>query len=114
MPVKYLVDANLPYYFSLWKTNEYVHVFDLNDSWTDNEIWDYAKVHNLTIISKDADFSNLIMLSQPPPRVIHIRLGNLTVRALFQILSKNWHTVITLSEKHKLINLFSNRIEVIS
>ena len=114
MSIKYLVDANLPYYFSIWKTNEYIHVFDLNDSWSDKEIWNYAKVHNLTIISKDADFSNLILLNQPPPKVIHIRLGNMTVKALFQLLSNNWKSVTDLSEKHKLVNLFQNRIEVIS
>ena len=41
--LRFLVDANLPYYFLLWRSNEFVHVFDLNDRWTDN-----AKELNLT------------------------------------------------------------------
>jgi predicted nuclease of predicted toxin-antitoxin system len=41
--VEYLVDANLPYRFSIWNDHRYVHQADLGDSWTDNEIWDYAK-----------------------------------------------------------------------
>jgi predicted nuclease of predicted toxin-antitoxin system len=76
----YLIDANLPYRFSLWQGPQYVHVFDLNDSWTDLQIWDHARRHNLTIVSKDADFSALAMASDPPPRVVHLRIGNLKFR----------------------------------
>ena len=71
---KYLIDVNLPYRFGLWNTSEYIHQFDLGDDWSDEQIWDYAKKHNLTIVSKDADFSNKILLKTPPPRVIHIRI----------------------------------------
>ncbi len=28
---KYLIDANLPYYFSTWNTEAFIHVKDLND-----------------------------------------------------------------------------------
>jgi hypothetical protein len=35
---KFLIDANLPYRFSLWQGPDYVHVFDLNDRWADWEI----------------------------------------------------------------------------
>ena len=27
---KYLIDVNLPYYFSLWRGPEYVHLKDVN------------------------------------------------------------------------------------
>ena len=64
---KYLIDVNLPYYFALWNTDEYIHQFDLGDDWEDEKIWNYAKLHNLTIISKDSDFSNRIILNEPPP-----------------------------------------------
>jgi len=36
---KYLIDANLPYYFNLWNNPDFIHVKDLNDSWTDEKIW---------------------------------------------------------------------------
>jgi hypothetical protein len=29
---KYLIDANLPYYFSLWRGPTYLHLKDVNDS----------------------------------------------------------------------------------
>jgi len=42
--VKYFIDANLPYYFSLWANEEYIHIRDINDEWTDTQkIWQYAK-----------------------------------------------------------------------
>lgn len=60
---KFLIDANLPYRFSLWKSDDYIHQNDIDDEWTDSQIWDYAKDNNLTIITKDADFSNRIFFS---------------------------------------------------
>lgn len=73
---KYIIDANLPYYFSLWNDKAYEHVIDINPNMKDSEIWKYAKENNLTIVTKDADFSDLVLLNNPPPRVIHIKLGN--------------------------------------
>lgn len=54
---KYLVDANLPYHFSLWKGEDFTHVFDIDPRMSDKDIWAYAEVNILVIISKDSDFS---------------------------------------------------------
>ena len=77
---KYLIDVNLPYRFSLWNSDDFVHQTNIDDEWTDEQIWEYAKENNLTIITKDADFSNRIIFHEPPPRVIHIRFGNMKMR----------------------------------
>lgn len=61
---KYIVDANLPYYFSLWNNSDFIHVKDLDDSWSDEIIWQYAKENNLTIITKDADFSLKVLYKE--------------------------------------------------
>ncbi len=108
---RYLVDANLPYYFSLWRTDEYIHQYDLGDRWTDRMIWDYAKDKNLTIITKDTDFYNLILISEPPPKVIHIKLGNLRTRDLFHRLNAIWEIVLNYSDDSKLVLVFADRIE---
>ena len=110
---KFLIDVNLPYYFALWRGENFIHQRDLNDEWDDSQIWDYARRNNLTIVTKDVDFSNRIMFRQPPPRVIHIRFGNLKMRDFFQVMSSLWLEAATLSETHKLVNIFKEHIEAI-
>ena len=77
----------------------------------DEEVWEYAKTNNLTIISKDSDFSNRIIVSNPPPKVIHIKIGNVSLKELFRIRSLLWGDVIKLNEDYKLVNVFKDRIE---
>jgi hypothetical protein len=54
---KYIIDANLPYYFDLWNSEEFIHVFDINDEMTDEEIWKdidkVSKTHFLTNVYPD-------------------------------------------------------------
>ena len=108
---KYLVDANLPYYFSIWKTDEYEHIRDINDEMKDEEVWEYARKNNLTIVSKDSDFSNRMIVSKPPPKVIHIKIGNVSLKELHRICSMFWGDTIKLSNDYKLVNVFKDRIE---
>lgn len=110
---KYLIDANLPYYFSLWRTDEYIHQKDINDEWSDSQIWAYAKEYNLTIVTKDTDFSNRILLKDPPPRVILVGFGNLKMRPFYERISACWATVCELSDENKLVNVYLDRIEAI-
>lgn len=110
---KFLIDANLPYYFSLWKSEDYIHIKDLDDSWTDSIVWQYAKENNLTIVTKDSDFSNRILFLSPPPKVIHIRIGNMKMKEFFQIIEKTWEEVIELNKSYKLITVYKDRIECI-
>lgn len=110
---QFLIDENLPYYFSLWNNEYCIHVADLKGVFTDEEIWSYALKNKLTIISKDADFSNKILYHSPPPRVIHIRLGNLKLNQLYEALKPNWDQVLQLSNNYKLVNVYMDRIESI-
>ncbi|KAA5544009.1 DUF5615 family PIN-like protein [Adhaeribacter rhizoryzae] len=111
---QFLVDANLPYYFSLWHNEQFIHQIDLGDSWTDEQIWQYAKENNLTIITKDADFSNRILLKEPPPKVIHMRIGNLKMRDFFLLITKVWEQIEVLNKDYKLVNVFQDRLEGIN
>ena len=40
---RYLVDVNLPRYFSQWNSIDYVHQHDLDPKRHDALIWDYAR-----------------------------------------------------------------------
>ncbi|WP_255478586.1 DUF5615 family PIN-like protein [Rufibacter sp. XAAS-G3-1] len=52
-------------------------------TWADAQIWRYAQENNLTIVSKDADSSSRLLLRQPPPKVIHLRYGNMKMHEFF-------------------------------
>jgi predicted nuclease of predicted toxin-antitoxin system len=107
----YLIDTNLPYYFSLWNTTDYIHQIDIQNDLEDSEIWKFAKEQNLTIVTKDADFSERILLATPPPRVIHLRIGNLSMRAFFTLITSVWDEVTALSKEYKLVVVFNDKIE---
>ncbi|HKK10948.1 MAG TPA: DUF5615 family PIN-like protein [Bacteroidales bacterium] len=109
--IKYLVDENLPYYFSLWNKPEFIHVYDLNQVKTDEYIWNYAKEKNLTIITKDTDFSNRILFHDPPPRVIHFKTGNMKIKQFHVFIQNNWPEISSTSVYHKLTNVYNDRIE---
>jgi len=109
----FLIDVNLPYYFSLWNTENFVHQKDINDEWSDEQIWRYAQENDMTIITKDSDFSNKILLRQPPPKVIHIRFGNMKMKDFYDTTSKLWDDILILNESNKLVNVFKDRIEAI-
>lgn len=109
--IKYLIDNNLPYYFGFWNTPEYIHQFDIGDDWKDSQIWEFARMHSLTIITKDSDFSNRVLFHNPPPKVIHIRFGNIRMSEFHDIIANVWEEVIEMNEKFKLVNVFSDRIE---
>lgn len=68
-------------------------VANINDEWSDNEIWNYAKLNNLTIISKDTDFSHRIIASQPPPKIIHVKIGNLKLKSFASFMERVWDGV---------------------
>jgi len=110
---KYLIDANLPGKIRVWQTEDFEFVSEINDEWTDSEIWDYAKQNNLTIVSKDADFSHRIMVSNPPPKIIHIKIGNMRLRDFNAAIEQVWEKAKRLSETHKLVNVFIDRIEAV-
>lgn len=110
---RYLIDANLPHLFTLWSGPDFLHVQDLGADWSDRRVWNYALKHRLTIVTKDADFSDRVMFHGAPPKVIHIRLGNLKMRELHAVLTRAWPEIVALAAEHKLVRVFLDRIEFI-
>ena len=43
---------------------------------SDMEIWQYAKVNNYSIVTFDADFSDIAHLKGVPPKIVWLRTGN--------------------------------------
>ncbi len=110
---RFLIDVNLPYRFSIWSGEEFSHMRDIGEDWTDSQIWEYARRRDLVIVSKDADFSDRMMISTPPPRVVHIRIGNMRLRDLHILIGRLWPNIASLSDTNRLIQVYRNRIECI-
>ena len=110
---KYLIDVNLPYYFSLWKSSDFIHQKDIDDEWSDDKIWNYAKENNLIIITKDKDFSVKQLLNGAQPKIIHIRFGNVSIKTFFTILTSCWDDVESLIGNHNLVNIYHHTLEAI-
>jgi predicted nuclease of predicted toxin-antitoxin system len=112
--MRFLIDANLPYRFELWRGPAFTHVFDLDDTWSDTRIWNHARENSLVIVSKDADFSDRIILAEPPPRVIHIRAGNMKMREFHAFVYRVWPQAAALIENHKLVIIHTHTIECVA
>jgi predicted nuclease of predicted toxin-antitoxin system len=78
----FLFDENLPVVPGLPTSLPIVHATRLGARMSDSELWEHAKREDLAIVSKDADFSQRIILTLPPPHVVHLRIGNMRRRDL--------------------------------
>lgn len=83
----YLIDNQLPVgLVEYLKTHglDAVHVAHCGlDRVSDQEIWDYAKVHQSVIVSKDEDFFHLSGTDASGPPLVWVRLGNCRNDVLF-------------------------------
>ncbi len=88
--MKLLFDHNLSPLLISWLEDIFPgseHVFDVGlDTTGDIEIREYAKVHDLIIVTKDSDFNDLSLLKGFPPKVIWLRIGNCKSRTIETLL----------------------------
>jgi predicted nuclease of predicted toxin-antitoxin system len=54
----------------------------------------------LVIVTKDADFSDRIIVSNPPPRVVHLRFGNMRKNDFHAFLQNIWPQIEQLIQTH--------------
>jgi predicted nuclease of predicted toxin-antitoxin system len=89
--MKILLDANIS-----WKlVNKLKPIFGecahadligLNVPANDMDIWNYALNNGYIIVTKDNDFVDLLEINGFPPRVILLKTGNNSSKALFELL----------------------------
>jgi len=81
-----LVDAQLPPALArlLSERGHFAnHVADIGLQDSDNSvIWQWALAHNAVILTKDEDFHRRSLLSRQAPRIVWLRIGNTSKRAL--------------------------------
>ncbi|MGN7613959.1 DUF5615 family PIN-like protein [Magnetococcales bacterium HHB-1] len=86
--MRFLIDAQLPPALARWLEGQghYAeHVMDIDlGSASDHRIWSYAGRVEAILITKDEDFITLASLSPNGSRLVWIRVGNTTRRALLK------------------------------
>ena len=55
---------------------------------TDRQIWEFAGEHGYAIVSKDADFRQLAFMHGPPPKVIWLRVGNVSTTEILDLIQR--------------------------
>lgn len=110
---RFLVDVNLPKKFRFFNTDGFLHVADIDASMTDELIWNYALEHDLTILTKDTDFYDLFFLQEKFPKIIHFKIGNLTLKEMHDYFEKFWPAITTALNSASFIVAYNDRITVI-
>jgi predicted nuclease of predicted toxin-antitoxin system len=101
--MKILLDANIS-----WKLTkalspifgECLHVDNIGITVPaqDVDIWDYAKENGFIIITKDNDFVDLLEVKGYPPKIVLLKTGNSSSKALVQLLTNSKTLIQELSE----------------
>ena len=55
----------------------------------DPDVWKYAQVQGLAILTKDSDFSQLVQFYGHPPKVVWLRCGNVTTAQALALIQTN-------------------------
>jgi predicted nuclease of predicted toxin-antitoxin system len=55
----------------------------------DDHVWEYAKTHGFTLLTKDKDFASLSIAWGAPPKVILLQTGNCSAARLIEIIRNN-------------------------
>jgi predicted nuclease of predicted toxin-antitoxin system len=72
----------------LFPSSSHVHLYALHEA-DDREVWEFARGHGFTLVTKDSDFSDLSALRGFPPRVIWLRIGNCTTREVEDLIRRH-------------------------
>lgn len=107
----FLLDENLPERLTFMPSLPVIPARSFGVNPTDSELWQQAKDGELVIVTKDTDFSDRILVSTPPPWIVHLRFGNMRRAAFHQFLASVWPQVEALLPLNKLICVYSDRVE---
>lgn len=109
----FLFDQNLPRRIRFHPSFPIKHVTVLGKNPSDHQIWNYARDNDLVIVTKDADFSDRIITQSGPPKIVHLKFGNMRRDEFHQFLKMVWPRVEFLVARHKMVNVYRDRIESI-
>ena len=71
----------------------------------DPEIWFHARTHGYMVVTKDKDIAEFAVLKGAPPKVVWLRIGNCSTRAVEAVLRANFEKIAALAEHTERIVL---------
>jgi predicted nuclease of predicted toxin-antitoxin system len=91
--MKILLDANISWKLTnilrpLFGECDHVDLIGLDVPAKDIDIWDYASKNGHIIITKDSDFVDFFELKGFPPKVVLLKTGNNSNKAIIELLIK--------------------------
>ena len=106
----YLIDAQLPYLLAVimrQKGYDVIHTDDLpnKDETSDATIRQIAAQDGRVVITKDTDFLNSYLLSEQPPRLLLLTMGNVKNRQLLNLFRQTITKIDSLFAEHSFIEL---------
>ncbi len=110
----FLLDENLPSRLTFTPALPVSHALDFGVNPTDSQLWKMAVANELVIVTKDTDFSDRILVSSPPPWIVHLRFGNMRRADFHRFLASVWPRIEAMLPASKLICVYSDRIETFS
>lgn len=90
-----LIDENLSYKIPnriklLFPDSKSVSLIDeLGETTRDSKIWEYAKNHSLTIVTKDYDFIDISTSKGWPPKILLLQIGNMNLSNTVSFIQMN-------------------------
>jgi predicted nuclease of predicted toxin-antitoxin system len=109
--MKLLLDANIsrrivPEMADLFGECAHVNTIGLPIPPTDTQIWDFAKKHGCIIVTQDSDFLHFFEAKGYPPKVILLRMGNMTKDDMSSILRQSKQLIEDLqTSRHGLLEI---------
>ena len=97
--MRVLLDANLSYRIlkkigDRYPEARHVSRIDLPHPANDPEIWQWARANGFTLlVSNDKDFRELVEKNGPPPKLIFLRLGNVSSAVVTKVLLDNYDQI---------------------
>ena len=92
---------------------EAIHVREVGlEDASDTLIFEFAKKNNLVVVTFDSDFGDRNVVRGIPPKIIWIRTGNLTTRAVADLLNSNIESLKRFLEsdhpEHQILEVIKN------
>lgn len=79
----------------------HVHLVGLGSA-LDDEVWNYARENGFTVVTKDADYHERSLIGGYPPKVVWVRLGNVTTVQIERALREQVEAIRRLGEDKEL------------